>query len=62
MWFPSDALRDLALFELAYDDYARSIAAVGRVPASREVILAEARASIHPVLTVLARKRARLVP
>lgn len=62
MWFPSDAMRALAVFELAFDEYVRAIAATGRIPASREVILAEARGSSDPVLTVLARNRARLVP
>lgn len=62
-WYPTEAQRAAAIFECAYDAYAHALAAHGRVPASREVVLEEARQSptLSPV-AVLYRKRARLEP
>lgn len=51
-----------ARFENAYYLYAFTLVKAGRVPASREVVLAEARESAGDVFELLTRKRSRLVP
>lgn len=62
-WWPSEQHRQRELFEHAYALYQQVIDADGQVPASREVILEEARRNVdYTPLSLLAHKRLRLTP
>jgi hypothetical protein len=61
-FFPSDAARQAARFEIAYRHYVETMVAFGRVPASRELVLDEARRSSQSVFDLMLRKRSRLTP
>lgn len=61
--YPSASARHAAIVHHAYRVYVDNLAAHGRVPASLEVILAEARAhSTLSILELLVWKRATLLP
>lgn len=59
---PSEAQRHAAMFEAAYIKYREFIAALGRVPASREVVLAEASRTPLTLVEFLRRKMLKLEP
>lgn len=61
-FWPSEALRQLAIFEAEYSRYQAFLTHWGRVPASREAIIEEARFAPHGVLHLLAHKRAKMQP
>lgn len=62
MLYPSEAQRQAAIFEHRYHLYVARLTQLGRVPASRDVILEEARRGTLSAIDVLNKKLVHWVP